>query len=181
MPTPDQDARDQDAPPPGAHTPSPGPELLGTRLRLLLAQLDAGVAAVYEDLGLEGVRPRYAPVLRALAADGPRSIQDLAAATGVTHSAASQTVAQLVKDGLVTVGPGSDGRRRIASLTARAESLLPALDAEWRATAAAAAAFEAELPFPLSELTGEALEALRRRPMRERILDAAPHLTPPGC
>lgn len=164
---------------PAPHAPSPGPELLGTRLRLLLTELDAGVAAVYDDLGLEGVRPRYAPVLRALAADGPSSIQDLAAATGVTHSAASQTVAQLVKDGLVTVGPGSDGRRRIASLTARARSLLPALDAEWRATAAAATAFEAELPFPLSELIGEALEALRRRPMRERILDAAPHATEP--
>ncbi|UYQ65932.1 MarR family winged helix-turn-helix transcriptional regulator [Streptomyces peucetius] len=164
---------------PGSQAPSPGPELLGSRLRLLLTELDAGVAAVYDELGLEGVRPRYAPVLRALAADGPSSIRNLAAATGVTHSAVSQTVAHLVKDGLVTVGPGSDGRRRIASLTARARSLLPALDAEWRATAAAAAAFEAELPFPLSELIGEALDALRRRPMRERILDAAPDSTSP--
>ncbi|ATW51831.1 MarR family winged helix-turn-helix transcriptional regulator [Streptomyces peucetius] len=172
MPSPSQD--------PSADAPSPGPELLGTRLRLLLSLLDDGVAAVHDHLGLEGVRPRYVPALRALAADGPSSIQELAAATAVTHSAASQTVAQLVREGLVTVGPGSDGRRRIASLTARAESLLPVLDAEWRATAAAAAAFEAELSFPLSELIGEALEALRRRPMHKRILDAAPLPTQHG-
>lgn len=163
---------------PGMSHRAPGPELLGTRLRLLLSLLEADVSAVHEALGLEGVRPRYVPALRSLAHDGPSSIQDLAAATGVTHSAASQTVAQLVKEGLATVGPGSDGRRRIASLTPRAESLMPALETEWRATAAAAAALEAELSFPLSDLVGEALEALRRHPMRERIADAAPHLIP---
>ncbi|MFF3323946.1 MarR family winged helix-turn-helix transcriptional regulator [Streptomyces sp. NPDC002889] len=159
-------------------SPAPGPELLGTRLRLLLGLLEADVAAVYSDLGLAEVRPRYTPVLRTLARRGPSSIQDLAAAVGVTHSAASQTVAHLVKDGLTVVGPGRDGRQRITSLTPKAESLLPALDAEWEATTAAATAFEAELSFPLSELIGEALEALRRRPMRRRIADAAPHLIP---
>ncbi|MEU0370741.1 MarR family transcriptional regulator [Streptomyces sp. NPDC006283] len=154
----------------------PGPEMLGTRLRLLLSALEADVTAVYDGLGLEGMRPRYVPVLRILAAEGASSIQDLAAATGVTHSAASQTVAQLVKEGFATVGPGRDGRRRIASLTAKAEALLPALDAEWQATAAAATAFEAELTYPLSELVGEALAVLQRRSMLERIYDAAPDL-----
>lgn len=159
-----------------APAPAPGPELLGTRLRLLLDLLDAGVAAVHDELGLDRMRPRYVPALRALAAHGPSSVQALAAATGVTHSAASQTVAKLAGEGLVSVAPGSDGRRRIASLTPKAEALMPTLDAEWRATAAAAAAFEAELAFPLSELVGEALEALGRRPMRDRIADAAPDL-----
>jgi DNA-binding MarR family transcriptional regulator len=154
----------------------PGPELLGTRLRHLLTLLDAGVAAVYTDLGLEGLRPRYTPVVRALAASGPSSIQDLARAIGVTHSAASQTVAQLVREELAAVGPGEDARRRIVRLTPKAEALLPVLDAEWEATTAAATAFEAELSFPLSDLIGEALEALHRRPMRQRIADAAPHL-----
>ncbi|MFJ8076548.1 MarR family winged helix-turn-helix transcriptional regulator [Streptomyces sp. NPDC096176] len=161
---------------PGPHTAGPGPELLGTRLRLLLSLLEADVATVHDGLGLEGMRPRYVPVLRTLAAEGPSSIQDLAGATGVTHSAASQTVAQLVQEGLATVGPGSDGRRRIASLTAKAEALLPALDAEWQATAAAATALEAELAYPLSELVGEALAALQQRSMLQRISDAAPDL-----
>ncbi|MCX4820856.1 MarR family winged helix-turn-helix transcriptional regulator [Streptomyces sp. NBC_01142] len=165
-----------------ATEPGPGPELLGTRLRHLLGLLEADVTAVYSDLGLDGFRPRYAPSVRTLAADGPRSIQDLAHTIGVTHSAASQTVSQLVREGLATIGPGKDARRRIVRLTPKAEALLPALEAEWAATTAAAATFEAELPFPLSELIGEALEALHRRPMRQRIADAAPGLIhPPGC
>ncbi|QNP66716.1 MarR family winged helix-turn-helix transcriptional regulator [Streptomyces genisteinicus] len=158
----------------------PGPELLGTRLRLLLSLLDADVASVHADLGLTGVRPHWVPYLRALAARGPSSVRDLAAATGVTHSAASQTVARLDREGLVTVAPGRDARQRIAALTARARGLLPALDAEWEATAAAAAALEAELSYPLSALVSETLDALERRPLRERIAEAAPHLIRPA-
>jgi DNA-binding MarR family transcriptional regulator len=154
--------------------PAPGPELLGTRLRHLLDLMEADVAAVYADLGLEGFRPRFTPIVRILAAAGPSSIRDLARAVGVTHSAASQTVAQLVRAGLVTLTPGADARQRIVRLTPRAEPLLPALDAEWAATSAAAAQFEAELPYPLSRLVDEALAALRRRPMRERIAAALP-------
>ncbi|MEU7178057.1 MULTISPECIES: MarR family transcriptional regulator [Streptomyces] len=160
-------------------TPSrsgPGPELLGTRLRQLLDLLDGDVAAVHADLGLTGFRPRFTPVVRALAASGPATIRELARAVGVTHSAASQTVAQMVTAGLVASTPGRDARQRIVRLTPRAESLLPALDAEAAATTAAAAEFEAELSFPLSRLVEEALDALHRRPMRQRIAAVAPDL-----
>ncbi|GAA3135144.1 hypothetical protein GCM10010466_27470 [Planomonospora alba] len=163
------------APRPGSVPPS-GPSVLGTRLRHLLESLDADISALYADLGLAGFRPRYTLAVRTLAASGPLSIRDLARATGVTHSAASQTVAQLAKEGLVAVVPGRDARHRIVHLTPEAEALLPVLEAEWAATAAAAAEFEAELSFPLSRLLEEAIEALDRRPMRRRIADAAPDL-----
>ncbi|WP_283135869.1 MarR family winged helix-turn-helix transcriptional regulator [Rhizohabitans arisaemae] len=155
---------------------APGPGLLGTRLRHLLDRLDGDVAAVYEDLGLRGFRPRFTPIIRALASTGPSSIRDLAKAIGVTHSAASQTVAHMVKADLLLLAPGEDARQRIAYLTAKADALLPTLDAEWTATTAAAVELEAELSFPLSRLVDEALDALHRRPMRQRIADAAPHL-----
>ncbi|MFJ9212839.1 transcriptional regulator, MarR family [Streptomyces sp. L-9-10] len=162
-------------------SPGPGPELLGTRLRHLLDRLEAGVEATYTDLGLDGFRPRYAPVARALAAaPGPCSIRELARTTGVTHSAASQTVARMARDGLVALAPGDDVRQRMVRLTPEAEELLPALNVEWEATSAAAAEFEAELPYPLSRLIGEALEALDRRPMRQRIADRAALGTGPG-
>ncbi|GIH74309.1 MarR family winged helix-turn-helix transcriptional regulator [Planobispora longispora] len=157
--------------------PPSGPAILGTRLRHLLDLLDGDVAAVYADLGLADFRPRFTPVVRVLAASGPRSIRDLARAIGVTHSAASQTVAQMARDGLVSLTPGEDARQRIVGLTPKAEALVPTLEAEWAATAAAAAAFEAELSFPLSRIVDEALEALGRRSMRQRIADAAPGLT----
>ncbi|WP_433890684.1 MarR family winged helix-turn-helix transcriptional regulator [Streptomyces sp. CA-111067] len=151
----------------------PGPELLGTRLRHLLDLLDGELAACYPALGLDdGFRPRFTPVVRVLAAGGPASIRELAGALGVTHSAASQTVAQMARQELVTLTPGADARRRIVRLAPRAESLLPALEREWAATTAAATAFEAELPYPLSRLIGEALAALERRPMRDRIGEA---------
>ncbi|MFE0422042.1 MarR family winged helix-turn-helix transcriptional regulator [Streptomyces sp. NPDC058953] len=153
--------------------PRRGPELLGTRLRHLLELLDGDVAAVYADLGLPGFRPRYTPVVRVLAAEGPRSIRDLALATGVTHSAMSQTVARMAEDGLATLSPGADARSRIVRPTPAAEELLPVLARESAATAEAAARLEAELSYPLSALVDEAIAALRGRPMRARIAECA--------
>jgi DNA-binding MarR family transcriptional regulator len=152
-------------------------ELLGTRLRRLLELLDGGVAAVYIDLGLARFRPRFTPIVRVLAASGPSSIRELADAIGVTHSAASQTVAQMAKQDLVMLTPGEDARQRIVRLTPKAERLLPTLDAEWTATTTAVRELDAELSFPLSELVDEALLALHRRPMRQRIAVVAPDLS----
>lgn len=149
----------------------PGPELLGTRLRHLLDQLDGAVGQIYADLGLPGFRPRFTPIIRVLGAEGPSSIRDLAHAIGVTHSAASQTVAQMVKEDLVVRLPGEDARQRIIRLTPKAERLLPVLESEWDATRTAAAALEAELAFPLSRLVDETLAALDRRSMHRRISD----------
>jgi DNA-binding MarR family transcriptional regulator len=156
---------------------------LGTRLRHVQELLDAEVAQVYVDLGLADYRPRFSPVVRALVELGPLSIRDLARAIGVTHSAASQTVAQMDRAGLVMLEPGADARQRIVHLTDRTRSLLPVINAEWAATGAAAEGLDAELPVPLPEMLAAILAAVRRRPMRERIVDAAraqgdPALTP---
>ncbi|WP_285744844.1 MarR family transcriptional regulator [Lentzea sp. NBRC 105346] len=124
---------------------------------------------IYSELGLTDLRPRYVPVVRALRSSSGLSIRDLATALGVTHSAASQTVNQMAKDGLVELRPGSDARQRIAQLTPRALALIPIMDAEWAATEAARAEFDAELAYPLSQLVAEAIELLERRPFRDRI------------
>ncbi len=153
---------------------------LGTRLRHVLDLLDGDVARVYADLGLADYRPRFSPVVRAIVALGPSSIRDIARATGVTHSAASQTVAQMSRCGLVALEAGEDGRQRIVRLTDRARSLLPVIDAEWSATDAAAAGLDTELPVPLGEMLTAILRAVERRPMRDRIADAARALGDPA-
>jgi DNA-binding MarR family transcriptional regulator len=153
---------------------------LNTRFRHALDLLDNDVAQVYADLGLADYRPRFSPVVRALVALGPSSIRDIAAAIGVTHSAASQTVAQMRASDLVTLEPGADARQRIVHLTDRTRSLLPVIDAEWAATSAAAADLDAELPAPLDEILAAILRAVQRRPMRERIGDAARELGDPA-
>ena len=153
---------------------------LGTRLRHLLDLLDGDVAQVYADLGLPDYRPRFSPVVRAIVTLGPSSIRDIARVIGVTHSAASQTVAQMSRCGLVALEPGDDGRQRIVRLTDRARSLQPVIDAEWAATEAAVADLDAELPVPLGEMLAAILRAVERRSMRDRIADAARALGDPA-
>jgi DNA-binding MarR family transcriptional regulator len=146
---------------------------LGTLLRHVLELLEGDVARVYADLGIDDYRPRFSPVVRTLVAPGPLSIRDIASAIGVTHSAASQTVAQMQKAGLVSLVPGADARQRIVRLTARAHELMPVIEAEWAATGAAAAELEAELPAALTDVLLAAERSVASRSMRQRIADAA--------
>jgi DNA-binding MarR family transcriptional regulator len=146
---------------------------LGTLLRHVLDEMDGDIATVLSDLGTPGYRPRFSPVVRALVMLGPLPISDIARAIRVTHSAASQTVAQMASRGFVAQRPGEDARQRIVHLTAKTRALLPKIEAEWAATASAAAELDAELPFPLAELVPEIAEALKRRSFRQRILDSA--------
>jgi DNA-binding MarR family transcriptional regulator len=119
-------------------------------------------------------------VVRALVALGPSSIRDLARAISVTHSAASQTVAQMSRRGLVTVTAGADARQRIVRLTAKTESMLPTIEAEWAVTEEAMRELEAELPFPLAETLAAILRAVERRSLRQRLGDAARACTDPA-
>ncbi|MDG4800800.1 MarR family transcriptional regulator [Micromonospora sp. WMMD980] len=157
---------------------APDPDALGTLLRHVLETLDGDVAAVHARLGLTEYRPRYSPVLRVLVADGPLPIRDLASRVGVTHSAASQTVAGMRRAGLVTVTPGADARHRVVALTDRARALLPAVEAEWAATTTAMRRLDTELPVPLADELYAVLDALRRHPLRDRITDTG--LLPPA-
>jgi DNA-binding MarR family transcriptional regulator len=151
---------------------------LSTRLRVLLETMDADVGLALADLGITDYRTRYSAVIRRLA-DAAGTIGDVAEALAVTHSAASQTVAEMERRGLLTLRPGRDARQRLVTLSAKAKRLLPAINAEWEATDLASAALEAELPYPLGRLIDELGAALERRRFRARIADAAAAL-PPG-
>ncbi|HEY6748125.1 MAG TPA: MarR family transcriptional regulator, partial [Mycobacteriales bacterium] len=145
---------------------------LGTELRTLFERMDTDVASALAGLGLDGYRPRFSPVVRALVA-GPASIRELAEATGVTHSAASQTVAAMVRAGWARQRVGADARERIVELTDAALDALPAIRAEWEVTARALAALDAELPYPLSAFAGDLRAALERSSFRQRMAAAA--------
>jgi DNA-binding MarR family transcriptional regulator len=142
--------------------------------------MDGDVARAGADVGLVDYRPRFSPFVRTLVEHGSMTIHELGSAAGVTHSAASQTVAQMARRDLVTLATGADARSRLVDLTDTARSLLPAIQAEWAATAAAAAELDAELPYPLSDLVTAVHNALARRSFRERIADAAATLDDPA-
>ncbi|MEU5976808.1 MarR family transcriptional regulator [Streptomyces sp. NPDC047315] len=146
-------------------------------LHRLLADMDAEIEQIYLARGIQGVRPRFAYPLIRLAHTGPLTIRELARSLDRSHSAVSQTVAAMRKEGLVTSEPGpADARTRQIDLTERGRKLVPFLEAEWRATHATVAELDAEVPHAMTAVVREVRRALERRPMRQRILD---HLEEP--
>ncbi|WP_440069205.1 MarR family winged helix-turn-helix transcriptional regulator [Streptosporangium sp. OZ121] len=136
----------------------------------LLAALDAQIESLYTERGIRGVRPRFAYPLIRLAHTGPLTIRELAESLGRSHSAMSQTLTAMRREGLVDSESGTDARTRRITLTDRGRALVPFLEAEWRATEAAVAELDDEIPHALSAVVAELERALERRPMRDRIL-----------
>ena len=110
---------------------------LGTLLRLIIARLDDDVQEVYAGLGVQ-FRPRYYPIVAKLHRDGPAGVSDLARATLVSQPAATQTLRELKRAGLVSVHAGKDRRERVATLTAAGSQLAGQLEPAWEAIARAA-------------------------------------------
>lgn len=159
---PDPAAQDATAADPTEHS-------LLRPLRDLLRAMDADIARLYDERGVTGVRPRFTMPLIRLGHRGALTISELAAALDVTHSAMSQTVTALRKEGLVRSAPGLDARTRRVQLTARGRRLLPFLEAEWRATERAVAELDAEVPYPLTRVVRDLAAALDRRSFHDRI------------
>jgi DNA-binding MarR family transcriptional regulator len=146
-------------------------EAPGALLRHLADMLDRAVEQSYVDAGLD-YRLRYTPVVQALRELGPSSLRTISRHAGITHSAVSQTVAQMKTRGLIKLHASDDARERIASLTPRMEIMLRELRHCWTATDAATRALNRELSMPLPASLREAIAALERRPFAERIAQA---------
>jgi DNA-binding MarR family transcriptional regulator len=140
-------------------------------LRLLMAAIDQDIASVYDEAGITGVRTRFVGPLIRLGRHEPLTIQELATAVEVTHSAMSQTVAAMRTAGLVEDADSPDARTRRIGLSARARELLPFLEAEWRATETTLRELDAEIPYPLRRVVEDLRTALAARPFRDRLAE----------
>jgi DNA-binding MarR family transcriptional regulator len=140
-------------------------------LRLLQAAMDADIGRLYAEAQIDGVKPSFVMELIRLHARGPMTITELAASVQRTHSGTSQKVAAMRAAGLVRTTAGADARSKKVALTAKARRLVGRLAAEWRATEAAVAEIEAEIPYPLSRVTRDIEEALRRKSFHDRIAE----------
>ena len=150
---------------------------LGTQLRHLIELLDGAVEASYAEAGLD-YRPRYTPVMRALAAVDALTVGEIAAQAGITQPAATQTVAVMVKEGLLVTSAGKqDGRQKMVRLSDAGREMLPRLELCWKATALAASGLDAQLPYPLSQTLANAIVALKKESFDERIRTARAKLT----
>lgn len=141
---------------------------LGTLLRHLIEHLDGSVELRYRSAGL-AYKPRYTPIIRALLHLQKASLREISQQAQISHSAVSQTVAQMTKAGLFEPVKTTDARERVVRLSAKAKRMLPELQSIWQATNSAADRLDAELPFPLSSLLADAIAALEKRSFEERI------------
>jgi DNA-binding MarR family transcriptional regulator len=145
---------------PNAHDPAAADPTEHSRwrpLRLLQAAMDADIARVHADAQVEGLKPSHVMELLRLHARGPMTITELAESVQLTHS--------------VRTTPGTDARTKKVMLTPKAARMAGQLAAEWRATEAAIAELEAEIPYPLSQVVTDIEEALRRKSFHDRIAE----------
>ncbi len=140
-------------------------------LKLLLNEMDDDIGRLYTERGISGVRPRFSMTLIRLRHLGPLTIRQLAAEVEVTHSAMSQTITAMRREGLVDSSPGADARTRTVILTDKGRTVVPFLEAEWRATEGAYAALESELPYALTQVVRDMAAALTRRSFHDRIIE----------
>lgn len=150
-------------------TPDPTEHSRWRPLRLLQAAMDADIARVYAEAQITGLKPSFVMELIRLHTRGPMTITELAESVQRTHSGTSQKVAAMRAAGLVRTAPGADARSKKVTLTAKARRIAGRLAAEWRATEAALADLEAEIPYPLSQVVTDIEEALQRKSFHDRI------------
>jgi DNA-binding MarR family transcriptional regulator len=151
--------------------PDPTEQSRWRPLRLLQAAMDADIARIYAEAQIEGLKPSFVMELIRLHTRGPMTITELAESVQRTHSAISQKVAAMRAAGLVRTTAGADARAKSVMLTARGRGVVGQLAAEWRATEAAIAEIEAEIPYPLSRVVTDIEAALGRKSFHDRIAE----------
>jgi DNA-binding MarR family transcriptional regulator len=155
-----------------ADNPSdPTQQSLWRDLRLLQDSMNADIGRIYTEAQITGLKPSFVMELLRLHARGPMTITELAESVQRTHSAESQKVAAMRAAGFVRTAAGTDARTRKITLTAKARKIIGKLAAEWRATDAAVAEIEAEIPYPLSRVVTDIEQALHRKSFHDRIAE----------
>ncbi|MEV0166238.1 DNA-binding MarR family transcriptional regulator [Nonomuraea fuscirosea] len=153
------------------HVQDPTEESLWRPLRQLQASMDADIARIYTGERITGLKPSFVMELLRLHARGPMTITELAASVGRTHSALSQKVAAMRDAGWVHTVEGEDARSKKVMLTDQSRAVVDRLAAEWRATEAAVAEIESEIPYPLSRVVTDIERALERKSFHDRIAE----------
>jgi DNA-binding MarR family transcriptional regulator len=155
----------------GSNAPDPTEHSRWRPLRLLQAAMDADIARIYAEAQVQGLKPSFVMELLRLYTRGPMTITELARSVQLTHSAVSQKVAAMRAAGWVRTAAGADARSKKVALTAKASRVAAQLAAEWRATEAAIAEIEAEIPYPLSQVVTDIEHALQRKSFHDRIAE----------
>lgn len=150
-----------------------GPLMLGSRLKRLGEQMQAGVAAHLAQRGLT-VQPAHLPLLLALAEQGPMTVGALGAYIGISQPGITRALSRL--EDLALVAPAEnpgDRRQRPMRLTAAGQEQIDALRADlFPAVTSAVRSLCDEAPGDLLHAIATVEQAMQARPLSARIADA---------
>lgn len=150
-----------------------GPSFLGSRLKRLGERMQAGAASVIADAGLP-LNPGQMAVLATLRT-GPRTIGQLAEASGTSQPGVTRTVAQLTKLGLLEDEECSDQRSRVVRLTAQGRDAVHIIATEvWPRVGSAAEEILAQLDGDFLNQLTRIEQALAEASIAERAANACP-------
>ena len=100
-----------------------GKVALGSRLRLMSAQLADDASKIYEMYDVGGFSPKWFPVFFLLSKDGEKTITEIADEIGHSQPSVTKIIKEMVKAGLVENLKSKDKRKNKVALTAKATEL----------------------------------------------------------
>lgn len=142
---------------------------LPSRLKRLGERLAQEVATSYREHGFP-FESRWFPVFHQLGAGGPSTATELASRIGCTHTAVILFGNEMLRAGLVQVGPAApDRRKRVLELSAEGRALFRRLLHLWGDFRKATDQMLAEAGGDLAGALDRMERALDRQPLRERL------------
>lgn len=101
-----------------------GKVALGSRLRLLTAQISDDAAKIYKLYNVEDFSPKWFPVFFFLSEEGEKTITEIATEIGHSQPSVTKIIKEMTKRGLVKDNLKShDKRRNVAGLTPKGKAL----------------------------------------------------------
>ncbi|WP_257657894.1 bifunctional helix-turn-helix transcriptional regulator/GNAT family N-acetyltransferase [Parapedobacter lycopersici] len=102
-----------------------GKVALGSRMRLLTAQLTDDASQIYELYDAGGFSPKWFPAFFVLAEDGAKTITEIAGEIGHSQPSVTKIIKEMAKAGLVKNNlKSSDRRQNIVALTPKGTALI---------------------------------------------------------
>lgn len=145
-----------------------GPVYLGSRLKRLAERMQAEAAISISEAGLP-CQPGHMALITALAR-GPKSVNQLVAAIGISQPGVTRAIGQLTKLGLVDTVPGRDQRQRLVSLTpAGEEAHAAAMTDVWPRIGGAVQSLLAAVPGDFLRDLERIEDALAAQPLLARV------------
>lgn len=142
---------------------------LASRFRRLSDDLMGDAARFYRTQGVE-FSPKWFGLFKLLTERGTLSVGEAAIQLGLTHPAISQMSKELTSLGLLTAKTDArDERRRSLELTKKGRELAAKMEPIWNAIDSASRGLSEDVGFDIIEKLERLEEALRVRPLSERI------------